>query len=151
MIGDKSAIAAFAAFGITSQALLVAFFAARRWSPRVAKRFGWVTYAFGALGFPLVGWLLVGGQSWRLYVGPLLLAFWAAFGASVDLWRRVEWRTPIRWKVFIPYVALYFWAQMFLWWPLWDVQRSLWVCFLVLFIANTVLNLSEHFGHEGPA
>jgi hypothetical protein len=145
MINDESAVVAFASFGIVSQALLLAFFAARRWSPQVAKRFGWLAYAFAALGLPLGGWLFLGGQSWRLYGGPLLLALWAGLGASVDLWLRVQWRAPIKWSVFVPYVALYFFAQMFLWWPLWDAQRLLWGCFLLLFVANTALNVGGHF------
>ena len=151
MLGDVSATVAFAAFGIASQALLVAFFAARRWWPGVAKRYGWLAYALAAFGLPLSVWLFLGGQSWRLYVGPLLLALWAAFGASVDLWLRVEWRWPIRWSVFVPYLVLYFFAQMFLWWPLWNVQRALWGCFLVLFVANTALNLRGHFGDDVSA
>jgi hypothetical protein len=145
MINDESVVVAFAAFGIASQALLLGFFAARRWRPRAAQRFGWLAYAFAALGLPLSGWLFLGGQSWRLYTGPLLLALWAALGASVDLWLHVPWRTPIRWGVFVPYVFLYFFGQMFLWWPLWDMQRVLWGCFLILFAANTALNVGGHF------
>jgi hypothetical protein len=139
-----AAVAVFAVFGIGSQGVLAGYFAARRWSPLLAERFGWVAYAFAALGLPLAIWLLAGGQSWRLYVGPALLASWAVFGASVDLWRKVEWRAPILWRVFVPYVALYFFAQMFLWWPLWNLQRTAWAGFLVLFVANTALNLRGH-------
>ncbi|MCX6373541.1 MAG: hypothetical protein NTX16_10785 [Actinobacteria bacterium] len=93
-------------------------------------------------------WLILGGQSWRLYVGPLLFALWAVLGAAVDLWRRIEWRDPIRWGIFVPYVGLYFWAQMFLWWPLWDLWRAAWLGFLVLFAANTALNIRGHFGQD---
>lgn len=146
MAGPDTATVAFAAFGIVSQAVLVLFFAARRWRPRIAERHGWIAYAFGGLGLPLAAWLFVGGHSWKLYVGPLLLAVWAALGAAVDLWRKVEWRTPIRWSVFAPYLAVYFFAQMFLWWPLWGLWRIAWACFLVLFVANTALNVRGHFG-----
>jgi hypothetical protein len=139
---------AFAAFGIASQALLVLFFAARRWRPRMAERYGWIAYAFAGLGLPFGAWLILEGQSWKLYVGPLLLALWAALGVTVDLWRPIEWRTPIRWSVFVPYVALYFWAQMFLWWPLWDLSRAAWACFLVLYVVSTALNIRGHFGEE---
>jgi hypothetical protein len=142
---------AFAAFGIGSQAVLVAYFAARRWAPRAAERYGWLAYAFAGLGLPLGVWLAAGGQSWRLWTGPVLLAAWAALGAIVDLWRRVEWRDPVRWSVFVPYVALYFFAQMFLWWPLWNLQRAAWAVFLVLFVANTALNLRGHFGQSAKA
>jgi hypothetical protein len=148
--GDKTAIVAFAAFGIGSQVVLVGFFAARRWAPGLAERFGWIAYAVAALGLPLGGWLLAAGQSWRFWTGPVLLAVWAALGVTVDLWRRIEWRDPIRWNVFVPYVVLYFFAQMFLWWPLWDVERVAWACFLVLFAVSTALNLRGHFG-EGAS
>ena len=151
MASQDTATLAFAVFGVASQAVLALFFAARRWRPRRAARFGWIAYAFAGLGLPLGVWLIADGQSWKLSAGPLLLALWAALGAAVDLWRRIEWRTPIRWSVFVPYVALYFWAQMFLWWPLWDLSRAAWACFLVLFVANTALNIRGHFGEDADA
>ena len=146
MVGQDTATIAFASFGLASQAVLVAYFAARRWRPRMAERHGWIAYAFAGLGLPLGVWLFLGGQSWRLYAGPLLLASWAALASAVDLWRRIEWRTPIRWGVFIPYVGLYFWGQMFLWWPLRGLSRPAWALFSVLFVVNTALNIRGHFG-----
>ncbi len=152
MAGDGGAVVAFAAFGVATQALLLTFFAARRWAPRAAARFGWAVYAFAGLGLPLGAWLLVDGQSLRLFVGPILMAVWALFGATVDLWRPRQWRRPpIVWSAFVPYLALYFWAQMFMWWPLWDIERAAWVLFLVLFVPNTVLNIRGHFGDESRA
>jgi hypothetical protein len=44
----------------------------------------------------------------------------------------------------VPYVGLYFWAQMFLWWPLWDLWRLGWAVYAVLFATNTALNLQGH-------
>ena len=144
-------VAVFAAFGVSSQAVLAGFFAARRWLRSAADRFGWIAYAFAGLGLPVGIWLLVGGASWRLFVGPMLLAVWAGLGVVVDLWRPVQWRRPIKWQVFVPYLALYFWAQMFLWWPLWNSWRAAWFCFLAMFIVNTVLNLTGHLETEGEA
>ena len=141
-------LVAFAAFGLASQAVLVCFFSARRWSRELADRFGWLAYAFAGLGLPLGVWLLLDGQSWRFCTGPLLMAAWALFGAAVDLWRPSQWRWPIVWRVAAPYFVLYFVAQMFMWWPLWDVARTAWAFFLVLFVVNTVLNLRGHFGDE---
>jgi len=148
-MGTDVTIVAFGVFGVALQAELLCFFAARRWAPRVAARFGWVVYAFAGLGLPLGAWLLLDGQSWRLFVGPILAAVWALFGAFVDLWRPRQWRRPpIAWNVLIPYLALYFYAQMFLWWPLWDIARATWALFLVLFVPNTLLNIRGHFGNE---
>jgi len=151
MGGMDTAAVVFAAFGLASQVVLVAYFSGRRWRPRLVERYGWIAYAFAGLGLPVGLWLILGGQSWRLYVGPLLLAAWAALGAAVDLWRRIEWRTPIRWSVFVPYVGLYFWAQMFLWWPLLKVAWLAWACFTALFITNTALNIRGHFGKDAGA
>jgi hypothetical protein len=141
---------AFAAFGLASQVLLVSFFAARRWWPQYAARLGGAAYAFAGLGLPLGAWLLFDGQSGRLFVGPLLMALWALFGTVVDLWHPRQWRsTPVVWNVLVPYVALYFVAQMSVWWPLWNIERAAWAIFLVLFVVNTALNLRGHI-HEAP-
>lgn len=138
-------VIAFATFGLASQALLVAFFAARRWALGSADVLGRLAYGFAGLGLPIGLWLAVGGQSYRLFVGPLLLAVWAIFGVAVDLWRPRPWRGPaVDWSVMAPYVTLYFFAQMFLWWPLWDLMRAAWAAFAVLFIVNTALNLRGH-------
>jgi hypothetical protein len=137
---------AFAGFGIVTQALLLGFFAARRWSQPLGVRFGWIVYAVSALGLPLGAWLAIDGQSWRLVVGPLLLGLWALLGAFVDLWRPREWRRPPAWRVLGPYLALYFAAQMFLWWPLWTIERAAWALFLLLFVPSTVLNILGHAG-----
>lgn len=135
----------FAAFGLTSQAVLVAFFAARRWWPRRAGVLGSAAYGFGALGLPLAIVLVLDGQTGTLFIGPLLTAVWASFGAIVDVWRPRPWRgPPIEWNVLAAYVAVYFCAQMFLWWPLWTIAREAWVVFLVLFVVNTALNIQGH-------
>jgi hypothetical protein len=135
---------AFAVFGLVSQAGLVAFFGARRWAPSHAEPLGQVAYGFALVGLPVgVGLIAVGSP--RLVGGPLLLAAWAAFGIAVDLWRPRPWRGPIiEWRVMAPYVALYFFAQMFLWWPLWDLARPSWLAFGLLFVANTTLNIGGH-------
>lgn len=137
---------AFVVFGIGTQLVLVAFFAARRWSPGRALPVGVVAYSVAGLGLPLAIWLAIDGQSWRLWAGPLILAVWAAFGATLDLWRKVQWRNPIVPSFFAPFVTLYFFAQMFLWWPLLDIARGAWVGFGMLFVVNTMLNLVGHFG-----
>jgi len=50
--------------------------------------------------------------------------------------------------VLIPYLALYLSAQMFMWWPLWDIERAAWVLFALLFVPSTILNIRGHFGDE---
>ena len=141
----NNALLAFAVFGLASQAVLLAYFAARRWRTATADRYGWTVYAGSAVGGVVVGIVLIAtGASWRLSTGPLLLAAWALFGAWADLYRRTGWRSPIRWQVLAPYVVLYLAAQMFLWWPLWNTWSLGWALYLVLFVSNTALNMSTH-------
>ena len=137
--------AAFIVFGLGSQAVLAAFFAARRWRPRLANRYGWLAYAVAGLGLPLGLWFLAAGYSWRLYAGPLLLGCWAVFGSYLDLWRRVEWRSPPRPGCWSPT------------WPCTSGPRCSCggrsgTCSAargphssVLFAVNTALNLTGHF------
>ena len=147
-------VGVFATFGIASQAILLAFFASRRWHRTLADRYGWMAYAFGALGLVVAAWLIVVGAPWRLFAGPLLFAVWACYGSWVDLFRKIQWRPTaatitrrqVEWSVLGPYITLYLAAQMFLWWPLWDYWRTGWAVYLVLFVANTVLNIAGHFG-----
>ena len=135
------------AYGLASQAVLLVFFAARRWRRPLADRFGWMAYGFGILGGAVGVALIVSGAPWRLWCGPLIFAAWAVYGAWADLWRRVEWRQrPVDWRVLGPYLTLYLAGQMFLWWPLWDYRRAGWIVYLVLFVANTALNLWGHLG-----
>jgi len=150
-MNETTALALFIIFGVSSQVALVAFFASRRWFKPASARLGMIAYGFASLGSVLGVTLLLGGQSWRLYTGPLLLAAWAAFGLYLDVWRRVEWRTPVRWSMLVPYVVLYFYAQMFLWWPLWDLARLAWLAFALMFVANTGLNLRGHAKAEADS
>jgi hypothetical protein len=50
----------------------------------------------------------------------------------------------VEWTILAPYLALYFFAQMFLWWPLWDFAILAWIVFLVLFVLSTALNVRWH-------
>ena len=135
---------AFIAFGLGSQAVLAAFFAARRWLPRLAERYGWLAYAVRA-------------KTPARHLVPRRRAVLAAvYGPAPArqlgyLWQLsrsvapVEWRSPPRLGLLVPYAALYFWAQMFLGGRSGTLQRGAWSAFLVLLAVNTVLNLSGHF------
>ena len=135
----------FIAFGLALEALLVGFFGVRRWAPQKAHALGGIVYGFGWLGLPIGIGLLLNDQSWKLFAGPLLAAAWASFGGWVDLVRPRRWRgKPVNLTVLAPYVVLYLAAQMFLWWPMWDIERAAWLVFLILFVPSTLLNIGGH-------
>ena len=128
------------------QLVLIAHFALRRWRFRVAIRYGWIVYALGLPAAAVSVWLLLGGAPWSLWAGGFVFLVWAAYGYTVEYARGIQWRSPILWPVFGPYVVLYLATVMFYWWPLALVWKPLWYAAAVLFVVGTVLNVASHGG-----
>jgi hypothetical protein len=126
------------------QVSLLIYFAVRKWDFERAMAWGWIVYALAIPAVIVSVILLSGGKPWYLWLAGFLFATWAIFGYVVDIARPVEWRSPILWSVFIPYVLLYLSSLMFYWWPLANIQRPLWFIYAVLFVLSTVLNLTSH-------
>ena len=133
----------FAAFLI--QVVLVIFFALRTWNLMAALRLGWIVYALAIPALAVSIHLMRAGRPWFVWLAGFLYGAWAVFGYLVDVARPLEWRSPILWPVFLPYVLLYLSSLMFYWWPLATIQRQLWFVYAVLFLLSTVLNVSSHF------
>ena len=133
----------FAAFLI--QVVLVIFFALRTWNLTAALRLGWIVYALAIPALAVSIHLMRAGRPWFVWLAGFLYGAWAVFGYLVDVARPLEWRSPILWPVFLPYVLLYLSSLMFYWWPLATIRRPLWFVYAVLFLVSTVLNVSSHF------
>ena len=133
----------FAAFLI--QVVLVIFFALRTWTLTAALRLGWIVYALAIPALAVSIHLMRAGRPWFVWLAGFLYGAWAVFGYLVDVARPLEWRSPILWPVFLPYVLLYLSSLMFYWWPLATIRRPLWFVYAVLFLVSTVLNVSSHF------
>lgn len=54
-----------------------------------------------------------------------LFLIWAVFGFLVEYLFTLSWRSPVNWKIFIPYVGLYLATIMFYWWPLGEINKPL--------------------------
>jgi hypothetical protein len=131
------------------QAVLIVHFALRKWRFNLAMRYGWIVYVLGVPAAAVSVLLLLGGQPWWLWLGGFIYLVWAIFGYVVEYIKEIEWRNPIRWPIFGPYVVLYLATVMFYWWPLALIVRLLWYSYAILFIASTVLNLTSHKGRLG--
>ncbi len=134
-------------FVITSlviQTALVVFFALRKWNFPIAMGAGWIVYALAvpAAGVSFV--LIRARKAWYLSAAGVFFALWAIFGVLVDLVFHVEWRSPILWRVFGPYLFLYLASMMFYWWPLARIHRPSWCVYTVLYVLSTVLNVTSH-------
>jgi hypothetical protein len=111
-------------------------------------RYGPLVYAQSIPAAAVSVLLLLGGKTWSLWLNGFVFLIWAIFGYSVEYAKGIQWRNPIRWSIFGPYVFLYLATVMFYWWPLALVSKLLWVVYAVLFIVSTILNVTSHKGPQ---
>jgi hypothetical protein len=135
----------FASWAFAFQLLLIAHFAVRkRFFESYTLRFGWLAYALCIPAAVISVVLLLRGKSWSYWLGGFLCLLFAAFGYWVDYVAGIQWRSPFRPSIGIPYVLLYLSTVMFYWWPLGNLGRPLWFAFGVLFVIGTILNVTSH-------
>jgi hypothetical protein len=126
------------------QVVLIIHFALRKWRFDFALRYGWIVYALGIPAAIISAVLLLSGVAWSLWLGGFLFLIWAAFGFTVEYVKKIEWRDPIRWPIFAPYVFLYLATIIFYWFPLALVYKLLWYGYAILFVISTLLNITSH-------
>ena len=127
------------------QAVLIVHFSLRKWAfDSYTQRFGWLVYATSIPAVVVSLLLLAGSMTWSLWIGGFIYLAWAVYGYVVEYVRRIQWRNPIHWPIFGPYVFLYLATVMFYWWPLGNIGRPLWYVYAVLFVISTVLNITSH-------
>ncbi len=133
----------FVSTALIIQAVLVVFFALRKWSFPFAMEWGWIVYALGVPAVIVSVLLIRAHKPWYLTTAGILFGAWAVFGTWVDRVQHVEWRSPILWPVFGPYLFLYLAALMFYWWPLLKVHRGSWFVYAGLYVISTALNMAS--------
>jgi hypothetical protein len=148
MLGLDSVASLFVAWAFLFQIALIVHFALRRWRFPVAMRYGPLVYALGIPAAAVSILLLLDGKAWFLWIGGFLCLAWGAFGYWVEYIKQIQWRNPIYWPIFVPYISLYLATIMFYWWPLGLINRALWYAYAVLFIISAVLNATSHKGIE---
>lgn len=132
------------------QVILIIHFAMRRWRFNTAMRYGPVVYLLGIPAAAVSLALLLGGKPWGLWLGGFLWLAWGAFGYWVEYIKKVtEWRSPIRWGIFIPYILLYLATVMFYWFPLNLIWKPLFYIQGGLFVISTLLNVTSHKPRKG--
>ena len=134
----------FVACSFLFQLILIIHFTMRKWHFDLAMRYGRIVYALSIPAAVISFIILLNGQSWYLWLSGFIYLVWAAYGYWVEYVRRIEWRSPIRWTIFGPYLTLYLATVMFYWWPLAQIYKPLWYGYAVLFVASTILNVTSH-------
>jgi len=99
-------------------------------------------YAIIALAVPaaaaLVGFVRA-GAGWRQWIGPAVYLAFVALELVVDYLWPIEFRSPARPEVLVPYLTLFFGAILLMGVPMFRVNRPLWL----VTVATTVLLLSS--------
>ena len=149
MFGLESLKALFVVWAFLFQVILIVHFSLRKWVfDRYIQKFGWIVYAMCVPAVIVSLFLLLGGQSWFMWMSGFIYLVWAVYGYTFEYVKRIHWRNPIRWSIFGPYVFLYLATIMFYWWPLGFISRPLWYVHAVLFVISTVLNVTSHRGSK---
>lgn len=126
------------------QVILIAHFSLRKWAFDRAMRYGPVVYALCIPAAVVSALIFLGGKPWYFWLGGFLYFIWACFGYWSEYIRKIEWRNPIRWPIFIPYIILYLATSMFYWFPLMRLSKPLWYVYAVLYVISTILNVTSH-------
>jgi len=135
----------FVVWAFIFQIVLIVHFALRKpFFESYTVKFGWVVYALCIPAVVISLLLMRAGKNWTFWLGGFLFLIYAAFGYWVDFVAQVPWRNPIQLSIAVPYVFLYLATVMFYWWPLWDLSRTLWFVYTILFVIATILNVTSH-------
>lgn len=125
-------------------ALIVHFALRKPFFESYTVKFGWIVYALCIPAVIISIILMRGGKSWTFWLGGFLFLIYAAFGYWVDYVAQIQFRSPLRLSILVPYVLLYLATVMFYWWPLWPLNRLLWFVYAVLYGLATILNVKSH-------
>lgn len=135
----------FVAWAFLFQVVLIVHYLLRRWAfESYVLKYGWIVYALSVPAVLVSLLLMSGGETWSLWTGGFIYLVWAAYGYWVEYVQRIQWRNPVQWRVFGPYVFLYLATVMFYWWPIGLISRRLWYVYAALFVIGTLLNVTSH-------
>ena len=105
-----------------------------------------------ALAIPAVAALFAfirASAGWRHWIGPSVFLVFVAFMISVEYVWSVEFRSPIRHSVLVPYLVLFFGAIFLMGLPMFRMNRALWlvtVATTVLLLGSMVVAMSKGVG-----
>jgi hypothetical protein len=76
---------------------------------------------------------------WRQWIGPAVFLAFLAFMIVVEYIWRVEFRSPMRYDILVPYLVLFFGSILLMGLPMFRMNRRLWI----VTVATTVLLLGS--------
>jgi len=97
-------------------------------------------YGIAALALPAAAALVAfarAGAGWRQWIGPAVYLAFVLFMVAVEYLWPVEFRSPVRTSILVPYLLLFFGAILLMGLPMFRMDRRLWL----VTVATTVLLL----------
>ena len=123
---------------------------------RVATRSMDINHLLGrviiALAIPAMAALYAfvrASAGWRYWIGPSLFLVFVAFMISVEYVWQVEFRSPMRASILVPYLVLFFGSILLMGLPMFWMNRMLWlvtVATTALLLGSMVLAMSKGVG-----
>ena len=89
------------------------------------------------------------GAGWRHWIGPSVYLAFVAMMVAVEYVWPVEFRSPMRYGILVPYLVLFFGAILLMGLPMFRLNRPLWlvtVATTVLLLSSMVYAMSEGVG-----
>lgn len=99
-------------------------------------------YAIVALAAPAAVALVAfvrAGAGWRHWIGPAVYLAFVVFMVAVEYVWPVEFRSPVRTSILVPYLLLFFGSILLMGLPMFRMDRRLWL----VTVATTVLLLGS--------
>lgn len=79
------------------------------------------------------------GAGWRHWIGPSVFVAFVAMLIAVEYVRQIEFCSPMRYGILVPYLVLFFGAILLMGLPMFRLNRQLWL----VTVATTVLLLGS--------
>lgn len=111
----------------------------RTGSQRINRILGYVMIALGIPAAVALVAFLLAGAGWLYWLGPAVYLAFIALEIIVDYVRPVEFRSPRRPEILVPYLLLFFGAILLMGLQMFNLDRGLWL----VTVATTVLLLAS--------
>lgn len=106
--------------------LQAAGFATRVVDPNINRVLGAGIIALGVPASFALGSFIRSHSGWRFYAGPLCFVTFIVFAIPVDYVLQLEFRSPRRPEILVPYLVLFFGSVALMGAPMFRIDRRLW-------------------------
>ena len=109
----------------------------RTGSMAINHMLGYVMVALAVLAVVALTAFWRARANWLQWIGPLVYVVFVALMVAVEYIRPVEFRSPARYGILVPYLLLFFGAILLMGLPMFRMDRQLWL----VTVATTILLL----------